>query len=212
MMRTPQFWRMFTTFFFSATAGLMVIGVIGLFGMEALTEAGASPEHASVMTGTAMGLFYALCNGLGRVSWGWISERTGRREAIIAMCVLQGTMMIVFPRVADTEAGLYFAAAVVGFNFGGNYALFPAATADFFGDRSLGTNYPWMFMAGGLAGIAGPILGGHMGDRQAWAWAFVPSGMACLVGAALVVTLRPPGRPGVSAAGSGASHDVEGAG
>jgi hypothetical protein len=35
-----------------------------------------------------------------------------------------------------------------------------------------------------------------MGDRQAWGWAFVLSGLACFLGAALVVTLRPPRRTG----------------
>jgi OFA family oxalate/formate antiporter-like MFS transporter len=191
-VRTSQYWRIFVAFFFSATAGLMVIGVIGLFGMEALLRAGAGQARAAVMTATAMGLFFALSNAVGRLTWGWISERTGRRAAIVAICVSQGTMMVLFPHLAGTEAGLYAASAAVGFNFGGNYALFPAVTADFFGNRSLGTNYPWVFMAGGVAGVAGPLLGGHMGDRQAWAWAFVPSGLACIAGAALVLTLRPP--------------------
>lgn len=196
MARTSQFWRVFAAFFFSATAGLMVIGVIGLFGTEALVRSGTSGPRAAVMTATAMGLFFALSNALGRVTWGWISERTGRRAGIVVMCLLQGTTMILFPRLADSEAGLYAAAAAVGFNFGGNYALFPAITADFFGNRSLGTNYPWVFMAGGVAGVAGPLLGGYMGDRQAWGWAFVLSGLACFLGAALVVTLRPPRRTG----------------
>ena len=79
------------------------------------------------------------------------------------------------------------------FNFGGNFALFPAATADLFGNKNVGENYPWVFLAYGVGGIAGPFLGGAMGDAKIWAWAFVPAGIACLVAAGLAMLLRPVG-------------------
>jgi OFA family oxalate/formate antiporter-like MFS transporter len=47
---------------------------------------GIAEADANVMTGTAMGLFYALFNGLGRIVWGIISDFTGRKAAIILMC------------------------------------------------------------------------------------------------------------------------------
>jgi len=192
MARTGQYWGLLLTFLFGATAGLMVIGVIKLFGMDALQASGVDRAGADQITGTAMGLFYALFNGLGRIIWGWISDRIGRKAAIVAMCCLQGAMMIVFFFIGSTEAGLYIGAAVIGFNFGGNFALFPAATADFFGNKNVGTNYPWVFMAYGLGGIIGPILGGVMGDANAWMWAFVPAGIACFAGAAIMAMLKPP--------------------
>ena len=37
MVRTSQYWSLFIVFMVGATAGLMVIGVIGLFGKDALT-------------------------------------------------------------------------------------------------------------------------------------------------------------------------------
>lgn len=43
-----------------------------------------------------------------------------------------------------------------------------AATADFFGNKILGTNYGWMFTAYGIAGIA------------------------CFIGAAMMATTHPP--------------------
>lgn len=192
MVRTPQFWSLFLTFMFGATSGLMVIGIIKLFGMDALKQSGVAADQASIITGTAMGLFYALFNGLGRIIWGWISDRTGRKAAIVAMSALQGIMMIVFYFIGSSEAGLYIGATVIGFNFGGNFALFPAATADFFGNKNVGTNYPWVFMSYGVGGVVGPILGGIMGDANAWLWAFVPAGIACLLGAAIMLAVKPP--------------------
>lgn len=180
MVRTRQFWTLFFTFFVGATAGLMVIGVIQLFAKDALTARGRDAAQADIIAGTAMGLCFALLNGLGRIVWGTWSDRIGRRLAIAAMSASQGLMMIGFYFLGGTEFGLYLGAAILGFNFGGNFALFPAATADYFGNKSVGTNYPWVFLAFGLGGVVGPILGGIMGDARAWFWAFLPAGLACL--------------------------------
>ncbi|MDI6447642.1 L-lactate MFS transporter [Anaerobaca lacustris] len=191
MAKTRQFWILFANFTFGAGAGLMVIGIIGLFGEEALGKAGVEPTQATIIAGTAMGLFYALLNGLGRIIWGAASDRLGRRNSIVLMNALQGVMMILFYFIGGNEIGLYLGAAVIGFNFGGNFALFPAATADLFGNKSVGENYPWVFMAYGVGGLVGPRLGGLMGNAQAWMWAFIPAGIACLAAAAVAATLKP---------------------
>lgn len=191
MVKTPQFWILFLTFTAGGMAGLMVIGIIKLFGIDALTANGIEVTRANVITGTAMGLFYALLNGLGRIAWGAISDKTGRKNAIILMSAAQGIMMIVFYFIGGNEMGLYIGAAIIGFNFGGNFALFPAATADYFGNKNVGTNYPWVFMAYGVGGVLGPILGGKMGDAQAWIWAFIPCGIACVIAAGLSTMLKP---------------------
>jgi OFA family oxalate/formate antiporter-like MFS transporter len=192
MVSTPQYWILFATFVVGATAGLMVIGIIKLFGMERLIEAGVASDRANIIAGTAMGLFYALMNGFGRIIWGVVSDAIGRKSSIVLMTAIQGVMMLLFYSLCQREFCIYFAAAVIGFNFGGNFALFPAATADYFGNKNVGTNYPWVFMAYGVGGVIGPILGGMMGDAKAWLWAFVPAGIACIVVAAIALTLKPP--------------------
>jgi MFS transporter, OFA family, oxalate/formate antiporter len=192
MVKTAQYWSLFLIFMIGSTAGLMVIGVIGLFGKDALTGNGIDVAKATIITGTAMGLFYALMNGLGRIIWGSVSDKIGRKNSIVIMSLLQGCMMIAFFYIGKIEWGLYISAAVIGFNFGGNFALFPAATADFFGNKNVGTNYPWVFMAYGVGGIIGPILGGVMGDARAWMWAFIPAGVACIVAGFIGMRLKAP--------------------
>ena len=75
--------------------------------------------------------FYAILNGLGRIIWGTVSDKIGRKTALFLMCLIQGVMMLAFFYVGRTEIGLIVGACIIGFNFGGNFALFPAATADF---------------------------------------------------------------------------------
>ena len=94
--------------------------------------------------------------------------------------------------------GLFLGAAVIGFNFGGNFALFPAATADYFGNKNVGANYGWMFTAYGVGGIVGPIMAGVFKDRgteagvDAWMMPFIIAGVACLIAAVIGLTLRQP--------------------
>jgi OFA family oxalate/formate antiporter-like MFS transporter len=193
MLRTPQFFMLWVMFIFGAMAGLMVIGVIKLFGIDALQANGMTEAQASAIAGTAMGIFYALFNGFGRIAWGAISDRIGRKLALTIMMTIQGIVMLVFFQMGGTPALLYLGAALIGFNFGGNFALFPAATADFFGSKFLAANYGWVFCAYGFGGIFGPMLGGIVRDRTGnFLYAFIPAGIACLLAAALGALLKPP--------------------
>jgi MFS family permease len=199
MLRTPQFYMLWSVFIFSALAGLMVIYCIKLFGIDALQHHGIA--DAGAITGTAMA-WYAIFNGIGRIAWGSISDRTGRKLAITLMAALQGIIMLMTYHVFITFGmvnGFIVAAALIGFNFGGNFALFPAATADFFGNRNVGSNYGWVFTAYGIAGIAGPLLAGHFKDAAqgtpnpiVWMAPFIIAGVACLLGAVIMAfTSRP---------------------
>ena len=199
MLRSPQFYMLWVMFIFGASAGLMVIGIIKLFGIDALqARAGMTAVEASATAGTAMAVFYAIFNGLGRIVWGAVSDKIGRKLSLTLMMAIQGVMMLLFFYMGGVPALLFLGAAVIGFNFGGNFALFPAATADYFGNKNVGANYGWMFTAYGVGGIAGPIMAGLFKDAgaskgvDAWLPAFIICGIACLVAAVLGLLLKPP--------------------
>jgi OFA family oxalate/formate antiporter-like MFS transporter len=191
MLSTPQFYLIFFTFIFSAGAGLMAIGLMKLYPMEALMSNGLTKVEASAIAGTAMAVFFSLANGLGRIIWGMLSDKLGRKNSILIMTATQGILMILFTYMAGTEWLLYLGATLIGFNFGGNFALFPTITADTFGTKTVGQNYPYIFLAYGVGGILGPILGGTLGDMGNFPVAFVISGIAVLVGAVLIFLVKP---------------------
>ncbi|BDQ36617.1 MFS transporter [Pseudodesulfovibrio nedwellii] len=192
MLATRQFYYIFLTFVFSAGAGLMSIGLMKLYPMEALQGAGYSAAEASAIAGTAMAIFFSLANGIGRIAWGMMSDLMGRKAAIVIMTATQGICVIGFPTMATNELILYVGATFIGFNFGGNFALFPTMTADTFGAKSVGQNYPFVFLAYGVGGIFGPILGGMLGDMGNFPLAFTICGVLCLVGAVLTYNVQPP--------------------
>ena len=210
MLATPQFYMLWLMFVGSGLAGLMVIYCIRLFGIDALQASGAITDAdavaaAGVAAGTAMA-WLAILNGLGRIAWGVLSDKIGRKASLFLMCVLQALVMFSFFKLGGSKMGLIIGASIIGFNFGGNFALFPAATADFFGNRNVGTNYGWVFLAYGVAGIAGPQVAGYFKDAalktaelsggavdpSAWMTPFVIAGISCAVAAVLALLLKAP--------------------
>ncbi len=194
MLRTPQFYMIFLTFVCGAGAGLMSIGLMKLYPMGELLKNGLDEASASAIAGTAMAVFYSLANGIGRIVWGALSDKMGRKVSIIIMMATQGLVVLAFPFMAGSEYLLYLGATVIGFNFGGNFALFPSITADTFGNKYVGQNYPWVFLAYGVGGIFGPIMGGKLGDMGNFPMAFTICGIAVLVAAMLIALVKPAKR------------------
>lgn len=192
MLKTPQFYMIFLTFVFSAGAGLMTIGLMKLFPIGALEAAGKTTVEASAIAGTAMAVFFSLANGVGRIAWGSLSDKLGRKLSVILMTATQGVFLIAFTKMAGTPGLLFIAATLIGFNFGGNFALFPTLTADTFGAKNIGQLYPWVFLAYGVGGIFGPIIGGRLGDLGNFPLAFTGCGILCIVAAVITMGIKPP--------------------
>lgn len=191
MITKFSFWAIWLIFIFSGMAGLLVIGTIRLFGIDTLQASGMDVARAGAAAGTAMA-WYAIFNGLGRITWGKISDIIGPEVAIFLMCFVQGFLMLTFYNFGTTPFMLAAYACAIGFNFGGNFALFPVATADLFGTKNVGSNYPFVFTAYGIAGITGPMLGGFVRDNTgSFLLAFIPAGIVCFIGAVIAIIIKP---------------------
>ncbi|TNF84809.1 MAG: MFS transporter, partial [Gammaproteobacteria bacterium] len=70
-------------------------------------------------------------------------------------------------------------------------------------NKEVGRNYGWVFTAYGVAGILGPLLAGVFKDAAAggaspvgWMTPFLIAGVACLIGAIIMMfTGRPSEKP-----------------
>lgn len=195
MLDTPLAWLMWLTFMFSATSGLMAIGQWQPMVSETLGDTRFAPAWMG-----GFGRFVepvgvlAIFNALGRIVWGKVSDRVGRPRAMMVMFLAQGTAFVLMVS-ASTPFAIFLASAFVGLNFGGNFALFPAATADYFGTKNLGSNYGYIFTGYGLAGIIGPAAGGVLFDvTEQYVLAFLFAGVLCFVAAASSVLMWSLGR------------------
>ncbi|UCG04419.1 MAG: OFA family MFS transporter [Candidatus Heimdallarchaeota archaeon] len=182
MVQTPQFWLLWGMFILAAAAGLMTIGNVTTFTKDQLISGGISAEEASILAVTT-GSFLSIFNSAGRIVWGAVSDKLGR---IITMIVMFGTLGVAmfFFGIQTEFFLLIIGACIIGFCFGGNFALFPSATDDYFGTKNLGRNYGLVFTAYGVAGALGPFIAGVLVYEVAFPilgiLAFLAAGLAVI--------------------------------
>lgn len=194
MCKTKAFYLLWFMFIIGALAGLMVIGNVQNFAKsptDGFTAYGFSLQETIDFAVIGAAICLPLFNGAGRIVWGQVSDKIGRRKALISMFLFQGIMMMVFFYTTSNPILFYVVAALIGFNFGGNFALFPAACADSFGSENLGLNYGFIFTAYGIGGIAGPILAGAVQDAgMSFLYAFIPAAVMCIIAMVLAIMYK----------------------
>jgi OFA family oxalate/formate antiporter-like MFS transporter len=194
MCTKKEFYLLWFMFFIGALAGLMVIGNVQNFAkspVDGFISHGFSVTDAADFAVLGAAICLPIFNGAGRIVWGQVSDRIGRRKALLSMFMFQAVMMIVFFYTTTNPYAFYIVAALIGFNFGGNFALFPAACADSFGAENLGLNYGFIFTSYGIGGIVGPLLAGYVQDAGwSFLYAFLPAAVMCFIAAFLAVLYR----------------------
>lgn len=153
MVRTGRFYQLWAAYLMSATAGLMLLAHLARI---ALVQAGWQ-------AGFLLVVILSLFNAGGRIVGGILSDKAGRIPALLIVFLIQAVNMALFPWYQNAPL-LAAGSAVAGLAYGALFALFPAATADFFGVRNLGVNYGLIFTGWGVAGLIGPVLGGAAAD------------------------------------------------
>jgi OFA family oxalate/formate antiporter-like MFS transporter len=194
MLRKSNFYILWIMFLIGALAGLMVIGNVQNFAKsptDGFSANGFSIQEAADFAVIGAAVCLPIFNGAGRIAWGQISDRIGRGKALIAMFAFQTVMMAVFFYTTSNPILFYAVAALIGFNFGGNFALFPVSCADSFGAENLAINYGFLFTAYGIGGVVGPILAGAVQDAGlSFLYAFIPSAVMCVAAVGLAFTYQ----------------------
>jgi len=192
-LRTWQFWMLWGIYFLGTSVGLTAIGEAAPF----LSEAAAAGAFLS--TGAALGVM-SVFNGAGRLCWGALSDRIGRRPTVALMFALYIAACLALLRGATGFGAGLAGLAMIGFAFGGFLVLMPSITADYFGSQSVGANYGLLFTAYGLSGFFVPGFFARLLDRarleggvaSGYDQIFTVFAAAAAVGCAAVAILRRP--------------------
>ncbi|MFX0070431.1 MAG: OFA family MFS transporter [Candidatus Hermodarchaeota archaeon] len=150
-VKLPQFWMLWLMFVLSAMSGLMVIGSFAAFSRSDPSYVISSSDFVLI------GSLAALFNGAGRIVWGKLADIISYKRAMILMFLIQGILMFTYFTTNTSELFFLIITCSIFFCFGGNFSLFPTATADLFGSKNLGENYGVVFTAYGVAGFIGAV-------------------------------------------------------
>jgi MFS family permease len=170
---------------------LMATGVIP--GLIIISQASSMAQEIISFNSAKAALIVstvAICNTLGRVVCGWISDKIGRHRVMPVMYIISSLMVFLLTAAGVGRETLFIAAVIIiGFCFGGFMGLFPALTIETFGSKNSGTNWGFMFIGFAFASFVGPMLASwcktlNNGD---YGLAFVVAACISLLGAIVML-------------------------
>lgn len=186
-IRTPQFWFLYLSYFCGSFAGLMVIGHIAAHGRDA----GMDPMQAA---GAVSAL--AIANAAVRILIGGLADKIGTKKCFIGVFAVQVAAMLLLYPAGSSAMFLWVIGALIGWNYGSMFTLFPATCLHYYGPTAQGSNYGLLFTAWGLAGFAGPWVGGWLKDVSGTYYIpFIIGAVVAAVSVILSAIEKPPTPP-----------------
>lgn len=187
--KTWQFYLLWITFAFGSGAGLMVIGNLASIVKDQIGLAALSAVAVSAL---------AIGNGGGRVLYGVLSDKIGRKAVLLISFIFQAVLILA---LSFTVQGSSLASApvlmvlvvLIGANYGANLAVFPAITKDYFGLKNFAMNYGIVYTAWGLGGFMLSQLAGAIKDAYGtFNNAYLLAAGMLVVAAVLMAVMKSP--------------------
>lgn len=184
VLRTPQLYLLTLSLMLACMGGLMMIGFA-----KPIAVARGLAETATV------GVFaITLFNSFGRLFWGVVSDKLGRKKTIVLLLCLTAVLAL----CVNIASGymIYVLIACIGFAYGGFLSTFPAYTADLFGARYNATNYGIVLIGFGIGAVASSYIAGYYKniaakDINLMFPAFVIASVAAVVAILLILFIKP---------------------
>ncbi|ACL76727.1 OFA family MFS transporter [Ruminiclostridium cellulolyticum] len=183
VLATPSYYFVTLAMALACMGGLMMIGF-------AKPIAVAKGLESTAVVGV---LIISICNSFGRLLWGIISDKIGRKLTLIILLAGSGGMSLFVNAASDYW--IYVVIAFIGFFYGGFLSNFPALTADLFGARHMATNYGLVLLGFGIGAVVSSYVAGYYkniaaNDISLMFPAFIIAAICAGVGILLVLPLK----------------------
>jgi predicted MFS family arabinose efflux permease len=181
-VRRRDFWLLAGTFF---VCGASTNGLIGTHFISACVDHGI-PEVTAAGMLAMMGIFDLF----GTTGSGWLSDRIDSRWLLFMYYGLRGLSLIFLPRALLEQQGLSVFTVFYGLDWIATVPPTVKLSADAFGPRDAPIVFGWVIAAhqigAGVAALGAGIVRTELGDYR---YAFVSSGLLCLVAAGLALAI-----------------------
>ena len=104
-------------------------------------------------------LLISIFNALGRLTWGLVSDKIGRK-ATLAILLFGTAIIALFVNLA-TGNWIFVLIGCIGFFYGGLLSNYPAVTSDLFGPKHMATNYGMVLLGFGIAAVSSSYIAGY---------------------------------------------------
>lgn len=176
MLRTPQFYVLYVM--------MLMIGIGGLMATAQVAPVARNFKVGATALAIALSL-NPIGNGVGRICWGWVSDRMGRERTMFLAFALQSIFLVSVVTVGRTsDVWFVISMALVFLTWGELYVLFPALLTDMFGSRHAASNYSMLYSTKGVASILAGGLAAQLFEKTGtWDYAFYGSAVLALCSA-----------------------------
>ncbi|WP_329184765.1 OFA family MFS transporter [Actinacidiphila glaucinigra] len=175
---------------------LLCTSGVNIFGIAFQVDIGEEAGFAGGIVATAMSL-KAIVNGTGRGVIGWLSDRYGRKQCLIFVCLVLGLAqygILWSAEIKNLPLFLIFS-SISGFGGGAIFPMFAAMTADYFGENNNASNYGLVYSSKLVSGLLGSGMGAFVVSHWGHSGAFTLAGSISLFAGFVALFLTPPGRP-----------------
>ncbi|MGL4849126.1 MAG: OFA family MFS transporter [Clostridium sp.] len=152
LLGTKQTYFLFIAFFGSCATGLYLIG--------SATTIAINLGHMTVATAALAVSIIAIFNTLGRIIYGFISDKLGINIAATILFVLMIIALLVLLFIKITFPVFLIALILIAACFGGGFTIYPSIVGEYYGLRNHSMNYGIIYQCFGVAGIFTGVVGG----------------------------------------------------
>jgi sugar phosphate permease len=183
VLRSSAFWHITLAFM----CHILVMNTVVTHVMPYLSSIGFTRSFSSLVA-----IAIPLTSILGRLSFGWLGDRLGKRQVATIGFILATLGLLSFGYVAIAGTWILVPSLVlIGLGWGGPVPIMPALVREYFGRVRLATILGLLMGVAALGGMAGPPLAGLAFDKfgsYQVAW----FGLAGLVVAGMVSLITTP--------------------
>ena len=177
VLKTPQFWLLFSTATLLATGGMGLMSVASPLVQEVFTP--SLPLLVTPAFASAYVMALSVANLSGRVVWASVSDKIGRRSTFHLLCLSSVPLYAAIPSlisgcVADPSSSLaplyltgfcvtsFLAVTIMG----GVFSVLPPYEADLYGSKYVGAIHGKFLPFSTVRGIIGPAILLHLRSKE----------------------------------------------
>ena len=168
---------------------------VSLFGISYMVPFAKELGFGPLIAASSAGVL-SIINGTGRTLTGYISDRLGRKQTLLAVLLVSAVALVglLYAGKAQNEIAFLFFAFLVGFGGGAFYPMFASLTPDYFGENNNASNYGLIYSSKLLGSVVGIGVGASVIDTWGYTGAYWLAAVSALVSAGIALFLRQPGR------------------
>ena len=133
-----------------------------------------------------------ISSAAGRLIVSWVSDRIGRKEAMVAIAVI--TLLAALVMIVGEGVLFLLCIMLISFSFGGAASVYSVMTAESFGTQYGGMNFGLVMLGFGVSSLVFPVISNALTAGGSYTASFLLAAATCAVAIILVSLMENPSK------------------